>query len=530
MNPHPPLYPISETRLPRRTFIAGAASFAAAVCMAAQGCGTRISQPKLASYPFTLGVASGDPDSESVVLWTRLAPRPLEVGGGMPAEAVLVRWEVAKDDGFRRIAARGDATADPAWGHSVHVEVKGLETEQWYWYRFFVGNEASPIGRTRTLPRGDVLPGRFRFAFASCQRFESGYFTAFDHLAREEIDLVLHLGDYIYEGDTRPNDIPARGFAAVETVSLDDYRRRYAVYKRDPALQAAHAAAPWVVTWDDHEVSNDYAGDRSEHPDRFPRAEFLRRRAAAYQAFFEHQPLRRAALPTGPDMLLYRRVNFGRLLTFHVLDTRQYRTVQPQGGGIKPASPVLLDEQGTILGAAQRQWVSDGLQRSAATWNAVAQQVLFARVDRAVGPEIAYSMDKWAGYERDRRRLLRHFHAAKIRNPVVLTGDIHNNWANELIADFDELDSASVATEFVGTSISSGGDGGEKTASSDSMLTENPFVKFFNNERGYVRCEITPHEWRTDYRTIPYVSRPGAPILTRASFRVASGRPTLERV
>jgi len=237
------------------------------------------------------------------------------------------------------------------------------------------------------MPPGGAVSDRLRFAFASCQKYETGYFTAFEHMAREELDLVLHLGDYIYEkGDgadaVRPHRTP-------EIFTVDDYRRRYAIYKSDPALQAAHAMAPWIVTWDDHEVANNYAGAIPENPDQISTADFLRRRAAGYRAYFEHLPLRRAARPSGPDMRLYRRLDFGRLATFHVLDTRQYRTDQPQGDGTKPPHPVLLDPKGTIMGEPQRAWLFDGLAASRAAWNVIAQQVMVARVvepGRHVGP------------------------------------------------------------------------------------------------------------------------------------------------
>jgi alkaline phosphatase D len=275
-------------------------------------------------------------------------------------------------------------------------------------------------------------------------------------------------------------------------------------------------------------VANNYAGDHPSKPAR--RADFLRRRAAAYQAYFEHMPLRRSALPTGPDMLLYRGLSFGRLAQFHVLDTRQYRTPQPLGDGTKAPTPVLMDPKGTLMGDRQRDWLFNGLERSPAHWNVLAQQVMMARVDKAAGTEVKYSMDQWPGYEFERRRVLKHFHEKQIKNPVVITGDIHSNWANELIADFDQLDSQSVGTEFVGTSISSGGDGAASPKAYEHLLAENLFLKFFNGERGYVQCEITPNAWRSDYRTVPYVAKPGAPLVTRASFVVESGRPVLNRV
>ncbi len=526
----PPSYPLPGLDAwSRRSFLAGSASFAAAALLSNRALGAVTASPAFAAYPFTLGVASGDPSPDGVVLWTRLAPRPGEPGGGMPAGSVEVAWQVAEDEAMTRVVQRGATAAVAGWAHSVHVEVAGLRPDRWYWYQFKAGGEVSPIGRTRTMPPAGAAAERLRFAFASCQKYETGHYTAYEHMAREDLDLVVHLGDYIYEkgdgnGAVRPHGTP-------EIFTLDDYRARYAVYKSDPHLQAAHAMAPWIVTWDDHEVSNNYAGAIPEFPEKMNTADFLRRRAAGYQAYYEHMPLRRSALPSGPDMLLYRRLEFGRLASFHVLDTRQYRTDQPQGDGLKPVSPVLLDEKGTMLGEKQRAWLTEGLDRSAAGWNILAQQVMMARIDSQPGPEILTSMDKWSGYEFERRRMLRHFRDRRVANPVVITGDIHCNWANELATDFDTPEAPPVGVEFVGTSITSGGDGGDHGKySSPEMLAENPAVKYFNNERGYVRCEVTPGQWRTDYRTVPYVSRPGAPLQTRASFQVESGRPLLHRV
>ena len=523
-----PLAPrVTANLVTRRAFVAGSASLAAAALL--PSCGTRLVRPpvRFASYPFTLGVASGEPAPDGAVLWTRLAPQPLAPGGGMPAEPVEVRWEVAEDEAITRVVRSGTETAEPKGGHSVHVEVGGLQPERWYWYQFRAGGEVSPKGRVKTLPAASALPDRLRFAFASCQHYETGYFTAFEHLAREDIGLIVHLGDYIYEGGIA-EDRPRRHNSGV-IKTLDEYRARYALYKSDPALQAAHAAAPWIVTWDDHEVANNYAADIAQASDRMTREEFLRRRAAAYQAYFEHMPLRRSTQPNAADMPLYRRLGFGRLAEFHVLDTRQYRTDQPCGDGTRAPCDERLDPKATLLGLQQRDWLFRGLEESPATWNILAQQVMMAPVDRAAGPEVAMSMDQWPGYEHERRRVLRHFRERRIRNPVVLTGDIHSNWANELLTDFDGLDGQSAAVEFVGTSISSSGDGAEPARNLAAILAQNPFVKFHNTERGYVRCEITPTTWRTDFRTVPFVSRPGAPLNTRASFVVESGRPLLQR-
>ena len=471
---------------------------------------------------FSLGVASGDPAPDGVVLWTRLAPRPLEEGGGMPPEPVEISWVVAEDERLARGVRRGDALARPGLAHSVHVEVDGLDPDRPYWYRFQSGGVQSPVGRTRTLPLPGSLPSRLRFAVASCQHYEQGLFTAFEHMLREDVDLVVHLGDYIYEGAPQPNR--PRKHVGPECVTLDGYRARYGQYKSDPALQAMHAAAPWIVTPDDHEFDNNCAGAISEEK-LVTASDFLRRRAAAYQAYYEHMPLRRSSLPAGPDMLLYRRVSYGRLADFFVLDTRQYRSDQPCGDGNKPPGPELMDPNATIMGAAQRDWLFEGLARSSAAWNILAQQVMIARVDRMPGEGVTYSMDQWPGYEVERRRLLKFLHERKVVNPVALAGDIHTNWANDLIADLDDLGSRTVASEFVGTSISSGGDGLTAPKDLDKLLADNPFVRFHNAERGYLRCDVDARLWRTDYRTVPYVLKPGAPIQTRASFVVEPGRP-----
>jgi alkaline phosphatase D len=346
-------------------------------------------------------------------------------------------------------------------------------------------------------------------------------------MLKEDLDLVFHLGDYLYE--YAGIDKRVRKHVGLEITTIDDYRARHAQYKSDPALQAMHAAAPWVVTWDDHEFDNNCAGDISEE-EGVDTAVYLRRRAASYKAYFEHMPLRRSALPKGPDMLIYRGLSFGTLAQFFVLDTRQYRSDQPCGDGNKPQCAEALSPEQTLMGLEQRDWLFRGLDQSQAKWNALAQQVMIARVDRLAGEAVGYSMDQWPGYEMERRALLRHFHDHKIANPVAFAGDIHSNWANELIADFDDLDSKSVATEFVGTSISSGGDGATEPKGHAELLKENPFVKFQSAERGYVTCDVTAKEWRTDFKTVEYVSRPGAPLNLRASFVVESGRPVLNRV
>lgn len=523
----PPLYPLRPHGGPnRRTFLVGSASLAVAALAREHAWGSVTKTPAFSADPFSLGVASGDPTPDGFVLWTRLAPKPLEGDGGMPAEPVEVGWQVAEDESMGKVVAHGTAVATPEWGHSVHVEVDGLRPDRWYWYRFKAGSAISPVGRTRTFPAADAMPDRLRFAFASCQHFEMGHYTAYEHMRREAPDLVIHLGDYIYEYAGVGNRV--RLHHGPETTTLHGYRTRLAQYKTDPALQAMHAAAPWLVTWDDHEFDNNCANDISEEKG-VSREDFLKRRAASYQAYYENMPLRRSALPTGPDMRLYRNVAFGRLAQFQVLDTRQFRTDQPCGDGNKPPCPETLNPNATLLGAAQRDWMFENLARSTAEWNVLAQQIMMARVDRKAGPEITHSMDQWPGYEFERRRVLKYFADQRVKNPIVITGDIHSNWANNLIADFDDLNGRTVATEFVGTSISSGGDGPLEPPGLVATYAENPFVKFHGAERGYVSCDVTPQAWTTKFQAVEYVSRLGAPLRTRATFVVESGRPELQK-
>ena len=522
-----PLYHITDrTSRSRRSFLFSTVSLAAAARFSSWASGPVTAVPTFVAYPFQLGVASGDPTPTGVVLWTRLAPVPLE-GGGMSPEPVQVSWQIAEDEAMTRVVQSGNVIASSDWAHSVHVEVEGLKPDRWYWYQFKAGKEISPKGRTRTMPPADSLPARLRFAMASCQHYETGFYTAYEHMGREDLDLVVHLGDYIYE--MKAMDGRCRKHNSAEIITLEDYRNRYAQYKSDADLQRMHAQAPWLVTWDDHEVDNDYAGANSEEAGVSPET-LLRRRAAAYKAYYEHLPLRRSSLPNGPDMKIYRTASFGRLAQFFVLDTRQYRTDQPCGGGNVPPCGGEMNANATLMGAEQRDWLFNGMNTSQAAWNVLAQQIMMARVDRLPGEKFGVSMDQWPGYEMDHRAVLRHFHEHKISNPIVLTGDIHTNWANELIADFDQLDSAVVGTEFVGSSISSSGNGPQFPKYLDDVLHDNPFVKFHNGERGYVSCEVTPKQWLAHYRTVPYVDRHGAPLNTRASFLVESGRAGLNRV
>lgn len=509
-------FDLFERPLSRRDFVRIGRDVAA--CIALGGLPISAHEgPRFRDDPFTYGVGSGDPLPDGVVLWTRLAAGP-----SLPGR-VAVRWEVAEDERFERIVRSGTTPAPAELGYSVHAEVSGLRPARRYWYRFLTGGQVSTVGRTRTAPAAGAAVDRFRFAFISCQNYEHGYFTAFQHLADEELDLVVHLGDYIYERTfTSSPSVREHGFG--EVVTLDQYRGRYALYKSDAALQAAHAACPWAVTTDDHEVENNFAGVIPGVPGA---GDFLLRRAAAYQAFYEFMPLRRTSLPAGPSMQLFRRLTFGSLLDLHVLDTRQYRTDQPCGDGTKPRCADALAASQTMMGNAQEGWLERNLRGSKAQWNVLANQVMIAQVVRGTRDLPTYSMDKWDGYIAARARLLRVITDAPVANPIVITGDIHSSWVADLKANFDDPASAVIGTEFVGTSMSSGGDGADGSVERYQAL--NPHVKFFNGRRGYVLADVTRKRWRSDYRVLPYVTRPGAPIATNSSWVVESGKKGVQR-
>lgn len=486
-----------------------------------------LAKPRFSNNPFTLGVASGDPDTNSVVLWTRLAPEPLEPTGGMSAEAVQVSWEVANDQNFQSTVASGTQLATPHLGHSIHVEVGGLQSDRWYWYRFRCGDATSPIGRTRTFPATHSLPAQVRFAVTSCQNFEQGLYTAYDQMAQDDCDLVFHLGDYIYEyGAGRNGKIRTHHGAEIQTLS--DYRIRHAQYRSDRLLHGMHALCPWLVIWDDHEVDNNYADGISEEKEIDP-IDFLYRRANAYQAYYEAMPLRRRSLPSGSDMQLYRNATYGRLAEFLVLDARQYRSDQPNNDKASSLNEAAIDLRQSMLGIQQKNWMYQKLIDSASTWNVLAQQVMMGMVNRSGKPDDPkYSMDQWPGYAAERMQIVRFLKERCISNPVVLTGDIHSNWSNELRVDDRRIEEQVVATEFVATSLSSGGNGVAEPMGLQDLMSENPCVKFHNAERGYIRCTVTPERWQADYVVVDDVLQPGGKTFTRAAFVVEAGDPTIK--
>ena len=510
-----------EGEVSRRLFLAYGASLATIPLLGRRATAAR-RRASFASDPFTVGVASGDPAPRGVVIWTRLAPKPLEPGGGLDPLPIEVAWELASDESMRDVVRRGTSVATPQLAHAVHVEVDGLAPNRWYWYRFRAGDAESPIGRTRTMPSLDSQPRELRFAFASCQHYERGYYTAYEHMAKDELDLVFHLGDYIYEYASEDGGV--RKHVGGEIRSLDDYRIRHAQYKTDPLLSGMHARCPWMVAWDDHEFDNNNANEISEEEGVDP-VEFLIRRANSYQAYYEMMPLRARSLPRGPHMQLFRKLSFGRLAEFLVLDTRQYRTDQPNGDGRSDINDDALSSQGTIMGGRQRGWVQQSLIRSPAQWNVLAQQTMMGMVDHEKGKKRGFSMDSWPGYAHDRLELMRFISERRVPNPVVLTGDYHANFVNNLRIDDREHDAPVVATEFVGTSISSNADGADRLDNWETVTGENPCVQFYNAQRGYVRCTVTPEGWRSDFQVVEWITRPGAPVKTRASYAIEAGTP-----
>ncbi|MEV4066642.1 alkaline phosphatase D family protein [Nonomuraea dietziae] len=483
-----------------------------------------------ADYPFQLGVASGDPLPDSVILWTRLASRPLEPLGGMPHRKIRVEWELAEDEGFTRRAKHGAAWALPEYGHSVHVDVKGLRPGRDYFYRFRTGGELSPVGRTRTAPALGSSPEALTLAFASCASWQDGFYTAYGHLAAERPDVVIHLGDYIYEygivasGGNRATPVPDQ--FRVQCDTLDRYRIQYGLYKSDPDLMAAHAAAPWIVTWDDHEVLDNWAGVHGPGGE-VTEQDYLVIRANAFRAYWENLPIR-VPVVRGPDARVHRRFTFGDLAEFNVLDTRQYRDDQVCGDGQQYDCAERLDPSRQMLGAEQEKWLLDGLGESRARWNVLAQQIAMCQLDYDPAPAQRLSMDLWDGYKAAKDRVLTGMVERKVRNPVVLTGDIHYNLAGELKTDFDDPSAPAVGVEFVGTSISSGGNGNPATGlppgGSDPA---NPHIRFSSYQRGYVSCSVTRSQWRSDFKVVPYVTRPGAPVSARASLVALDGVPGL---
>lgn len=489
--------------------------------------------------PFLLGVASGDPWPDGFVIWTRLSAGLPYPGNEQELPAsVPVDWEVALDPGFRRIAQRGRTQALAINGHTVHVELRGLAPQREYWYRFIALGERSEPGRSLTLPALAARPERLRLAVASCAHYERGLFSAYRHMADEHPDLVLFLGDYIYEYSNAP-DTPglARRYNAPEATDLAGYRYRYALHRTDPDLRRLHAAAPWIATWDDHEVQDDYSQVYAKDPS-ISTERFRLRRAAAYQAFLENMPLRRPPIGSNGGPQIYRRFRYGDLAALPVLDGRQYRSRQPcyqapafGKGHMEVESCLdLRDPKRTLLGFEQERWLYDRLRRGDSRWNLIAQDLLVAplRAQRPGDEEARYWTDNWDGYQAARGRLLDNLRDSRVANPVVLSGDYHSFWANHLHERPEDPDSALVAAEFVGTSITSNGPGYEAV---QSILPDNPQIRFYDSRpRGYLALELGRERLEVKMRAISDRMDPAASVSTLKHFVVESGSSRIQEV
>jgi alkaline phosphatase D len=509
----------------RRDFLLDAARLAAMTAVVPNDWRVTF-RPRFADDPFTLGVASGDPTPNSVIIWTRLALRPLDPDGGMMGNRIGVNWQVADDEQFTKIVKNGRATAAPELAYSIHVDVTGLEPNRWYFYRFTSGDVTSPVGRLRTTPAAGALTA-FSFGVVSCNHWEAGYFTAYGHLAKEsQLDLVTHLGDYIYEYGPTANPNSPRRHSTTEARNLDLYRARYAEYKSDKNFQAAHARCPWVVVWDDHEVDNNYAGLSGEN-DMESEAQMRARRAAAYQAWWEHQPARLTRATDWADLKIYRSLEWGGLVKFWMLDTRQYRANQACDDGNKKVPCGDWDDpKRQFMGAEEEKWLEQGLASSAKSqWQVIGNQTIAASFDSGAAPDHEYSMDSWSGYPAAQKRFTNMIGKHAANRTVIITGDNHANWVHDI-----QSAGKTVATELVGTSITSGGDGGERSGFyTEARAARNPQVKWHNNRRGYFVCDVEGDKIGATFRTVPFVSKPDATIETASEWWLKRGLAGVEK-
>ena len=483
----------------------------------------------ITANPFTLGIASGSPQDSSVILWTRLALAPL-MGGGMPAANVPVRYLVCADAAMRTVVREGVVEARPEDAHSVHLKIEGLQPGREYWYRFAVGDYTTAVGRTRTSSAQDTSA---RLVLASCQAWETGHFAAYADIAAWAPDAVIHVGDYIYEGGIAPlgaverqsngdtvKFTVVRQHNSAEIVSLYDYRNRYALYRQDASLQAAHAASPWIVAMDDHEIDNNWAGDVPQDPDKQTALEFKVRKLAALKAYWEHMPIEKPPAIAGLEASLQMHgiFRFGPAQV-HLLDTRQYRSDQACGDPfIGAGCAELADPSRTVLGAAQEAWLFDALRTSAAPFNVLASQIWLAPYRHApVGAPFAGNTDQWDGYPAARQRLLDVL--SGVSNPVAITGDWHCAAAHRLTRNPDDPKSPGIGHEFSGTSISSVCPWAGQMERSQPF---NPQTAYYNGrQRGYTRFIVDRKRWTTQFRVVTDVTDPASTVTTDREMRTS---------
>jgi alkaline phosphatase D len=503
-----------DETMKRRDFLTGTGLALAAPALIIR---RAVAQPVTADFPFS--VASGDPTSDAVVLWTKLA-RAADDLSPLSGEAIEVEWVVASDERLTNVVRTGLGMARPEFGHSVHVDVEGLQPDRWYWYAFKLGGKMSPVGRTRTLPTAGAALSRFRFNVVSCQHWENGYFDAYDGMADDDASFVLHLGDYIYE-------VGRGGVRAHETKAvpqtLDDYRRRHALYKTDAALRRAHERMPFMVTLDNHDALADDTDDLAR----------LKLRAAAYQAWYEFQPVRHAPALSSPAMPIQRGRDIGGLLRLNIPDTRQFKdseTVCAEGSdkkfafGVfqKPCAGIETPER-SMLGMAQEAWLDERLKNSGARWNVIASTVMMTPFDMDHDGDLYRYLQSWDGYPAERARILDRITGSRVANPIALAGDIHSNLVSNVVRRAGDDPKQAVMSEFVGTSISSLWPEPLAKPMQDA-LPANPHVSYYESQkRGYLRCTVTDDLWTTDLRTIDFADRPGGMVSTDRSFVVESG-------
>lgn len=509
----------------RRAFMSGASLWAGATLFGLGHMRRAAGKTFFLNDPFQLGVASGDAVADGFVIWTRLAPDPFDPQALAP-EAVSVGWEVAADAALKKIVAKGQVWARPDMAHSVHVDVRGLEPQRPYYYRFHCEGHVSRVGRALTLPTPRAPVDHLRFAFASCAHLEQGYFSGYRDMVSQDPAFILHLGDYLYESSW---GTPVRRHPGPEPRTLEQYRLYHAAYKMDPDLQAAHAHCPWFFTWDDHELANDYSRDFAPGtPDPWA---FQQRKMAAYKAYYEHMPLRPAAAYNGAEMLMYQRVLFGDLAQFDITDGRQYRDPLPcrspdWGAGrlydVAQCSD-LADPARSMFGKAQESWLRGGFARADTRWNVLAHALMFTDFDQIVGPARGIYTDSWGGYPATRRMLLDVIKQRSIGNVITLAGDIHGYFVADVKDDPLDPHSPTLMSEFVGTSITSESD---SAALFNSLLPENPHIKFVDDtRRGYVLCDVDKTVWRGQLRATDNVRLRSAAYSTYKTFVVENGRP-----
>ncbi len=480
---------------------------------------------ELASDPFALGVASGAPLTDSVILWTRLVPDPTAEDGGMPDEPVTVTWEFMDDDAGKTLHSV-EVMAVPEDAHSVHIEVSDLEPGTWYRYRFHAAGYTSPVGRTRTLPEGDV--DQFTFAMASCQAIQFGEYAAWRDVAEQpDLDAVLFGGDYIYENiafDLSPQRDEHRKWRTPPPSDLATFRLRYAQTKSDVHLQAAHAAVPWWIMWDDHELTDNYWREGGGMND-FAGGPLEPRRVAAYQAWWEHQPVRMDK-PTDGKAIAHQQVTIGSLADLLLLDTRQHADVPPcrdlSSNDLGVACAERDDPDRTLLGVDQETWLDGAIDAASSAWTVLASPVMFAgldaRHDNTDVEEPTYYLESWDGYTASRIRVADALRAKP--SPLVISADFHASFVLDVGPGFD---ADPVCAEFLATGISS-------NPFSGSRSDLNPHMRHHLADNGYVLHSVNAQMWRATFRTVVDIWDPDSVVETTAEYTVDAGARNAEPV